>query len=104
MVRRVLKKGLDLFTRLTIQNNLAENKNSFLHSLYRLNGPKTLDSFERWIRGNLIVRNHPALLDYIRIERNIRGDFILKDLILPELAQLINRGSKVSIIKKEVNF
>ena len=36
MVRRVLKKGLDLFTRLTIQNNVAENKHNILHSLYRL--------------------------------------------------------------------
>lgn len=104
MVRMVLQKALDLFVRLTIQNNVAEKKNSILHSLCRLNGPKTLDSVERRIRGILIVRNHPELIDDIQIERNIRRDFILKNLISLELAQLINRGSKVTIIKKEVNF
>ncbi len=87
-----LKELLGLFFRRTVQNNIGEGSNSVIQSLLKLCGPKTESSVENKIRAVVIVRNHPELLNEIRIERNIRGDFILKDLISPELAHLMSRG------------
>ncbi len=88
----ILKELFGLFFRKTIQNNVGEGSNSVIQSLLKLCGPKTELSVEKKIRAVVIVRNHPELLNEIQIERNIRGDFILKDLISPELAHLMSRG------------
>jgi len=41
-----LNETFNLFTLMSIQNNLAENKNSILQAFLRLNGPKTEESVE----------------------------------------------------------
>ena len=91
-IAATLKELFGLFFRRTIQNNVGEGSNSVIQSLLKLCGPKTESSVENKIRAVVIVRNHPELLNEIQIERNIRGDFILKDLISPELAHLMSRG------------
>ncbi|MHA1488726.1 MAG: hypothetical protein ACTSRI_03610, partial [Promethearchaeota archaeon] len=74
-----LKELFGLFSRKTIQNNVGEGSNSV----------KTESSVEKKIRAFVIVRNEPELLYKIQIDRNTRGNFIINDLISPELAQLM---------------
>ena len=63
---------------------MGESPNSVLQLLLKLCGPKTELSVEKKIRGFAIIRNEPELLSKVQIERNIRGDFIIDDLISPE--------------------
>jgi len=69
---------------MSIQNNLAENKNSILQAILRLRGPKTIESVERRIRSTLKVRNHLELLGDLRINRNVSGNFVINNLKLIE--------------------
>jgi len=87
-----LNATLILFALMSIQNNLAENKNSILQAILRLRGPKTIESVERRIRATLKVRNHPELLDDLRINRNVSGNFAINNLKLIEWANLLERG------------
>jgi len=87
-----LNATLILFALMSIQNNLAENKNSILQAILRLRGPKTIESVERRIRATLKVRNHPELLDDLRINRNVSGNFAINNLKLIECADLLERG------------
>ncbi len=68
-----------------------------IQSLLKLCGPKTESSVEKKIRAFVIIRNEPELLYKIQIERNIRGDFITKDLVSPELTRLMNRGCTLEL-------
>ena len=96
-IRAILKEVLELFTRKKIQNNVAENSNSMIQLLLKLCGPKTEASVEKKIRAFVIVRNQPELLLKVRIERNIRGSFVIDSLISPELAQLMEGGCTLEI-------
>ena len=87
-VAATLTEVLNLFTLKSIQNNVSENLNSVLQSILRLRGPKTIKSVERRIRAWVIVRNNPEILDDIRIERTIRGTFLINNLKLIELSNL----------------
>ena len=87
-----LNATLKLFPLMSIQNNLAENINSILRAIIRLRGPKTIESVERRIRATLKVRNHPEILDEVRITRQVRGDFLINNLKLIECADLLERG------------
>ena len=60
-------------------------------------GPKTEFSVEKKIRAFVMIRNQPELLYKVQIERNIRGDLIINDLISPELAHLIKGGCTLEI-------
>jgi len=70
-----LNATLMLYTLMSIQNYLVEDKNSILQAILRLRGPKTIESMERCIRATLKIRNNPELLDEIRITRNMSGVF-----------------------------
>ena len=75
-VAAALNTTLQLFNLMSIQNNLAENINSFLRAVLKLTGPKTIESVEQRIRATLKVRNHPELLEDIIITRKIRANFL----------------------------
>ena len=77
---------------MSIQNNLAENINSILRAIIRLRGPKTIESVERRIRATLKIRNHPEILDEVRITHQVRGNFLMNNLKLIECADLLDRG------------
>ena len=87
-----LNATLKLYPLMSIQNNLAENINSILRDIIRLRGPKTIESVERRIRATLKIRNHPEILDEVRIMRHVRGDFLMNNLKLIECADLLERG------------
>ena len=87
-----LNATLKLFSLMSIQNNLAENINSILRAIIRLRGPKTIESVERRIRATLKIRNHPEILEEVRITRQVRGDFLMNNLKLTECADLLERG------------
>ena len=99
-----LKEIFGLFSRKTIQNNVGEGTNSVIQSLIKLCGPKTESSIEDKIRAVVIIRNQPELLKEIKIERNVRGDFIINDLISPELAHLMSQGCTLKKGQKGVIF
>jgi len=77
---------------MSIQNNLAENINTILRAIIRLRGPKTIETVERRIRVTLKIRNHPEILDEVRITRQVRGAFFMNNLKLTECADLLKRG------------
>ncbi|KKK43194.1 MAG: hypothetical protein Lokiarch_29010, partial [Candidatus Lokiarchaeum sp. GC14_75] len=87
-----LNATFKLFALMSIQNNLAENINSILRAIIRLRGPKTIESVERRIRATLKIRNHPEILDEVRIIRQVRGNFLMNNLKLIECADLLERG------------
>ncbi len=87
-----LDATLKLFPLMSIQNNLAENINSILRAIIRLRGPKTIESVERRIRAILKIRNHPEILNEVRIMRQVRGDFLMNNLKLIECADLLEQG------------
>ena len=87
-----LNATLKLFPLMSIQNNLAENINSILRAIIRLRGPKTIESVKRRIRATLMIRNHPEILDEVRIMRQVRRDFLMNNLKLTECADLLERG------------
>jgi len=87
-----LNATLKLHALMSIQNNLVGNINSVLRAIIRLRGPKTIESVERDIRATLKVRNHPEILEEVRIERRIRSNFLMNNLKLVECADLLERG------------
>ena len=87
-----LNATLKLHALMSIQNNLAENINSVLRAIIRLRGPKTIESVERRIRATLKVRNHPEILNKVRINKRLRGEFLMNNLKLMECIDLMDRG------------
>jgi len=82
---------LQLFARMSIQNNLAETKNSIIRALIGLTGPKTIESAERRIRAVLLVKNQPDILNELRIQRNVSGTFYTNNLKLIEVPTIQNK-------------
>lgn len=102
-VAAALNRAFEIYSRKSIQNNIAENINSVLQSLIRLRGPKTIDSVEKRLRATIIVRNTPEILQTIRIKRNLHGDFLLKQFNIPSISRIIEDGWKLpGLEKKEV--
>jgi hypothetical protein len=91
-VAAALNTTLHMYRLMSIQNNLAENINSFVRVVMRLTGPKTVEFTEQRVRATLKLRNHTELLKGLRITRSVRGDFLLNNLKLTEYAELIERG------------
>jgi len=91
-VAAALNATLLIYALMSIQNNLAENINSFVRVVMRLTGPKTVKFAEQRVRATLKVRNHPELLKDLRVTRSVRGDFLLNNLKLMECAELLERG------------
>ncbi len=91
-VAAALNATLYLFAVMSIQNNLAENINSFIRVVMRLTGPKTVEFAERRERATLKIRNHPELLQNVKISRIVQGEFLLNNLKLMDCAELLERG------------
>ena len=79
-VAAVLNQVILLFSKMTIQNNLAENKNSVVeHRVWR-SGPKTEEKIEKRIRTFLYFLNQPEELTHLHIDHRLRGDLVYKEL------------------------
>jgi len=79
-VGAVLNQVISLFGKMTIQNNLAENKNSVVeHRVWR-SGPKDAAGFEKRLRTFLFYLNNPAELPKLRIPHRLRGDLVYTEL------------------------
>ncbi|MFX1257142.1 MAG: hypothetical protein ACFFAN_04755 [Promethearchaeota archaeon] len=87
-----LNVTLNIYALMSIQNNLAENINSFLCAVLRLTGLKTIEFVEQRLRATLKLRNHPELLDELLIDRKVRGDFLINNLKLIDCADLLEKG------------
>ncbi len=87
-VAAALNATLFVYALMSIQNNLAENINSFIRVVMRLTGPKTVEFAERRVRATLKIRNCPELLQTVKISRTMRGEFLLNNLKLIECVQL----------------
>ena len=73
-----LSQAFSLFARKTIQNNLSETTNSMFKSHVRLRGLKTIENAERNVRTKSIVRNTPNISDSIRVNHNLRLNFLFE--------------------------
>ena len=79
-VRAVLNRVILIYGKMTIQNNLAENKNSVLeHRVWR-SGPKDIDSIEKRFRTFFFFHNNPEELPNLRINHRLRADLVYKEL------------------------
>lgn len=79
-VAAVLNQVILVYGKMTIQNNLAENKNSVVeHRVWR-SGPKELLGFEQRLRCFLFYLNNPEELPNIQIDHNLRGDLVYDEL------------------------
>jgi hypothetical protein len=79
-VRAVLNQVILFFKRMTIQNNLAENKNSVVeHRVWR-SGPKDLIGFEKRLRTFIYFLNNPQELKNLYIDHRFRGDLMYSEL------------------------
>jgi hypothetical protein len=79
-VGAVLNQVIQVYAKMTIQNNLAENKNSVVEHRVWLSGPKDLDNIEKRIRTFLFFLNNPNQLPIIRINHRLRGDLVYREL------------------------
>ncbi|MBD3352672.1 MAG: DDE-type integrase/transposase/recombinase [Candidatus Lokiarchaeota archaeon] len=74
-VNAALKDVNELFSQKFVQNNVAEYINSVISSYLPLTGPKTVDSIERTLKSFFLLRNHPELIDCIRISHQFQRAF-----------------------------
>jgi hypothetical protein len=79
-VGAVLNQVIRLYARMTVQNNLAENKNSVVEHRVWLSGPKDLDGVEKRLRTFLYFLNNPKELPKLQIRHRLRGDLVYKEL------------------------
>jgi len=91
-VAAALNATLFIYALMSIQNNLAENINSFIRVVMRLTGPKTVEFAERRVRATLKIRNCPELLQNVKISRTMRGEFLLNNLKFIDCAELKEMG------------
>lgn len=79
-VAAVLNQVIVFFSKMTIQNNLAENKNSVVeHRVWR-SGPKDLEGFENRLRTFLFFLNNPREIRYLKVDHSFRGDLMYSQL------------------------
>ena len=100
-VAAALNIVIDVFARITIQNNLAENINSVLQSIIRLKGPKSIETVENRLRATLIARNDSSILQNLRIRRNMHGKFVLNNVNVSNFARMAENGWNILGLKKK---
>jgi hypothetical protein len=103
-VGAVLNQVIQVFTKMTIQNNLAENKNSVIeHRVWR-SGPKLIAGFEKRIRTFLFYLNNPDELMKLKIDHQLRGDLVYTELKTGLYGQifLANQKSMQNLMKMGV--
>jgi len=103
-VRAVLNQVIQVFAKMTIQNNLAENKNSVVeHRVWR-SGPKFIAGFEKRIRTFLFYLNNPDEIRKIEINHRLRGDLVYTELKTGLYGQIFmaNRRREQILLKGEV--
>lgn len=79
-VDAALNRVIQLYAKMTIQNNLAENKNSVLEHRVWFSGRKTPESFEKRLRTFVIMQNNPTLWDQVKINHSFRSDLMEKQI------------------------
>lgn len=79
-VSAALNQVINFFGKMTIQNNLSENKNSVVEHRVWLSGPKDEESAEKRLRTFLFFLNNPSELDTLQIEHRLRGDLMEREI------------------------
>ncbi len=75
-VAAALNQVIQVYAGMTIQNNLAENKNSVIENRVWLSGPKDLDHCEVRLRLFLFFHNNPKQLGMQSISHRFRADLL----------------------------
>ncbi len=75
-VAAALGQVIQVYARMTIQNNLAENKNSVIECRVWLSGPKDLEGSEVRLRTFLYFQNNPEQLKTLSISHRFRADLL----------------------------
>lgn len=99
-VEEGLNKTFELFARMSIQNNLAENINSVIRTILSLRGPKTIESMSRRLRTTAIVRNNPELIHKVEIKRDVRAKFLIDNLKVIDYGDMEQRMWKMNGVEK----
>lgn len=89
-VSAALRETIHLYSRIFIQNNLAENINSVLCARLILSGPKTLESVERKLRVFFFLRNHPEILQEIDVKHRFSNRILKNQIKRCEVLHLLN--------------
>jgi hypothetical protein len=79
-VTAVLNQVILIFGKMTIQNNLAENKNSVVEHRVWCSGPKNISGFEKRLRTFLFFSNNLEELPKLQINHHLRGDMVFDEL------------------------
>lgn len=96
-----LNRTFELFARMSIQNNLAENINSVIRTILSLRGPKTIESMSSRLRTTLIVRNKPEIIYEVEIKRGVRSKFLIDNLKVTDFRDMEQRMWKMNGIEKK---
>ena len=75
-VAAALGQVIQVFAGMTIQNNLAENKNSVIECRVWLTGPKDIEQCEVRLRTFLFFQNNPDQLGGLSISHHFRADLL----------------------------
>jgi hypothetical protein len=94
-VSAVLNQVIQVFAGMTIQNNLAENKNSVVEHHVWFSGPKDDENFETRLRTYLFYLNNPDQISKIKISHRLRSDLLDKEL---------NKGIFGSIFMQQTRY
>jgi len=104
-VSAALNRVIQLYAKMTIQNNLAENKNSVLEHRVWFSGRKTPESFEKRLRTFVIMQNNPTLWDQVKIDHSFRSDLMEKQIknsvfgaIVQDVYQWGNKSQKKGVM------
>jgi hypothetical protein len=75
-VAAALDQVIQVYARMTIQNNLAETKNSVIECRVWLSGPKNTEGSEIRLRTFLFFHNNPEQLKILSIPHRFRADLL----------------------------
>jgi hypothetical protein len=103
-VPTALGQALDIFARMSIQNNLSENINSSIEPTTRLKGPKTLGSTQQRISASVKLKNVPDLIRTMILPRRMRVNFVLDNENLKDLDRLCKKGWRIRCEEKKDNY
>lgn len=91
----VLDQIIQIFARMTIQNNLAENRNSVVEDHVCFSGPKDHKHFEIRLRTYVFYLNNPDQISKIKISHRLRSDLLDKEL---------KKGIYGNIIRQQIRY
>ena len=93
---------IQVYAGMTIQNNLAENKNSVIECRVWLSGPKDIEQCEVRLRTFLFFQNNPEQLGALSISHHFRADLLDHEMRSSIYGHILQANKMYNQNKKEV--